>query len=281
MSGEACCGVFKEAWKKLKGMKRYFWSSVMLFTMTGLGGFCILGLIIMAGQVIYMPGLLQLVFADPAALLTPMLVIPTAMWGFLLLYHLAQALFEMFVLMPMRMGIRLIPLRHVAGKSIHPLFAFKYFSWKYIWRFILLDVLVILAVGIPIALGGVLFCLPTMFGLGLAASIALKIVGVLFYLLALYLYVSYVFVSLLIIDRDIHPCLAMKLSRQAVAKKWFCIFGTLVMLGVIITISMIPFFIGLFWSIPYAQNVLAILYRNMLGIEGKDPVSVCEAKHNQ
>ena len=254
MSGTGCCSVFKEAWEKLKGMKRYFWSSVMLFTMTGLGGFCLLGLIVMIGQVTFMPGLLQLIFSDPAALLTPMLVVPAAMWGFLLIYHLAQACFEMFVLLPMRMGIRLIPLRHIAGKSIHPLFTFKYFCWKYIWRFILLDVLVILAVGIPVAIGGVLFCLPNMLAWGLAASIAFKIVGIAFYLLALYLYISYTFVNLLIIDRDIHPCEAMKLSRSAITQRWFCVFGTILLLGVIITISMIPFCIGLFWSIPYAQT---------------------------
>lgn len=269
--------VFKEAWKKVKGIKRHFWASVILFTIIGLGGFCVLGLILVAGQTIYMPNLLGIFYADPAFFMNPTFIVPASMLGYFLVYHAAQALFEMFVLLPMRMGIRLIPLRRVADKSVHALFIFKYFTWKYIWRFILLDVLIVFMLGVPMALGTFFLFMPHAHHLTMALEIGFNILGVLFYLLTLYLFVSYVFVNFIMIDRDISPWRAMELSRKTISKKWFCIFGTLIYLSILSIIALLLFCVGLIWVIPFSQNVIAILYRNMLGIEGNDPVSLKEA----
>ena len=274
---QASC-VFKEAWRKVKGMKRHFWASVMLFATIGLGGFCVLGIILIAGQVVYMPNLLQLFHGSSMFYTDPTFFVPAGMLVCVLVYHFAQALFEMFVLLPMRMGVRLIPLRRVADKPVHALFVFKYFTWKYIWRFIVLHVLIVLVVGIPTAVGVLLFCLPTTYHLGTALTVGSYIMGVLLYLFALYLLVSYVFVNCLVIDRDIHPWEAMGLSRNAVGKKWFCIFGTLIYLGILLLAATLLLLVGLIWVVPFTQNVIAILYRNMLGIEGKDPVSLKEAE---
>lgn len=269
--------VFREAWKKVTGIKRHFWASVVLFTMIALGGFCLLGVILMAGKAIYMPHLVLLLYTDPTLLMSPKFLIPVGMIGFVLAYHIAQVIFDVLVLLPMRMGIRLIPLRRVADKSVNALFVFKYFSWKYIMRFIALNVLVVLMIGIPIVLGSFLFCVPHLYPLAMGLKVLSYIVGILFYLLALYLTVGYTFVNVLIIDRDIHPWTAMMLSREAVNKRWFCVFGTLVFLGIVLTIATLLFLVGLIWAVPFSQNVIAILYRNMLGIEGKDPVSLNEA----
>lgn len=269
--------VFKEAWQKVKGMKRHFWASVILFTIIGLGGFSLIGLILVVGKIIYMPHLISVFYTNPTFFMSSSFVIPVGMIGFVMAYHLGLAIYEMLVLLPMRMGIRLIPLRRIADKSVHTLFAFKFFTWNYIWRFIALDVLVVLMVGVPAVIAGFLFCAPKMYLFGMGLKIVSYIVGVLFYLLALYLVVGYTFVNLLIIDRDVHPWTAMRLSREAVNKKWFCVFGTLVLLGIILSIATVFFLVGLIWVVPFSLNVIAILYRDMLGIEGKDPVSRKEA----
>ena len=269
--------VFREALKKTKGMKRHFWAAVVLFTTITLGGFCVLGIILLVGQMVYMPDFLTLFHANSSFFLNPGFYIPTGMLGFFLAYHISQALYEMLVLLPLRMGIRLIPLRRVADKSVHALFIFKFLTWKYICRFIILDILVVLAIAIPVGLGVLFFCLPHVYSFAMGLKVASYIVGVLFYLLALYLAVAYTFVNLIIIDRDVQPWTAMRISRQVISKKWFCIFGTLIFLSIVLTIATLLFLVGLIWAVPFSQNVIAILYRNMLGIEGKDPVSLKEA----
>jgi hypothetical protein len=274
-----CSGVFKEAWHKVKGMKHHFWGGVMLFTLIGLGGFSLLSLILVFGQMVYFPSLVHLMQVNPMIVMTlKYTALPLGLLVCFLLYHIGQTLLEVFLLLPMRMGVRLIALRRIADKSIHALYVFKYLKWHYIWRFAVLEVLVVLAIGIPAGIGLSLFCLPTTLHFAMGLKVLSYVVGVLFVAFALYLFVSYFFVSFAIIDRNISPWGAMELSRKAISKRWFCIFGTLIALLVIIVISAIPLFIGLFWTIPFSQNVIAILYRNMIGIEGNDPVSLCQAE---
>lgn len=270
------CGVFKEAWHKVKGLKRHFWGGSLLVILMGLGGFTFFGALLFISQAIFVPNFAVLLQANPDFMLDPSIAVPVSMIVIMFIYHLVVALYEMFILLPMRMGLRLIPLRKVADKSVHSLYVFKFISWKYIWRFVALTVLVLLAVGIPLGIGLGLFCLVHMHDVGLALTIAAYIVGALFILLALYLAVGYAFVNLLVIDRDISAWKAMTLSRQAVSKRWFCIFGTFVLLGIILILSTAILVFPLIWTVPFAHNVIAILYRNMLGIEGKDPVSLCE-----
>ena len=175
--------------------------------------------------------------------------------------------------------MRLIPLRQVAEKPVHALFIFKFFQWDYIWRFILLEVLLLIVIAIPGALGVLAFCAPYTYHFSLALKTISYAVGALLYLFVLYQLVGYTFVNLLIIDRKIHPWAAMKLSLSAIHKRWFCIFGTLIVLGFALIIGTALLLVGLIWAAPFAQNVIAILYRNMLGIEGHDPVTLCESEH--
>lgn len=278
ISSKHCCGIFKEAWQKLKGMKQSFWGGALLVILVTTGGVSVLTSLLFLSKLAFAPHLMQHFQMHPEFLLGTLFAIPTGLAVSLVVYHIAQALLEAFLLLPMRMGLRLIPLRQIAGKSVHSLFVFKYLTWKYIWRFVALSVLVIIAIGVPGAIGAVLLCLPGphYLMLGLTLKIICYVIGIAFLLYALYLAVCFTFVNLLVIDRDISAWNAMKLSREVISKRWFCVFGTLVFIGVVLAIATLLLTIGLFWAAPYAQNVIAILYRDMLGIEGKDPVSLEE-----
>lgn len=269
-----CCGVFKEAWQKVKGVKGSFWGGATLVSLVAFGGMGMLGLLFLMVQVIHLPQFIALFKANPAFYMDPAFVLPASITISLMLYHIAQALFEMFLMMPMRMGLRLIILRHAANKPIRAVYSFEFLHWKFIWRFILLNVLVALMVGIPAALGFLSCVFINTFHLIGYGKIIAVVVGILFLLLALYFAVSYAFVNFGIIDRTESVWQVMEMSRKAIGKRWFCMFGTLIWLAIVMIIGTLLLLIGLIWAVPYVQNVIAILYRNMAGIEGRDPVTL-------
>ena len=270
-----CCGVFKEAWQKVKGVKGSYWGSATLISLVVFGGFGMLGLMFLMLQVAHLPHFIALFKQTPAFFMDPNFVLPASIVVSLVFYHIAQFLFKIFMILPMSMGLRLIILRHAAGKPIRAVYGFEFLHWKFIWRFILLGVLMVLMIGIPIALGLLCFQAVHAFQLVMYAKWVAIVVGILFFLLSLYLFVSYAFVNFGIIDRtETSAWQVMEISRKAISKKWFCMFGTLIWLGIVMLIGTLLLGIGLIWAIPYAQNVVAILYRNMAGIEGHDPVTL-------
>lgn len=90
---------------------------------------------------------------------------------------------------------------------------------------------------------------------------------VLFILPGIYLMVCYSFVLPLIGNRQLSVWQALEVSRKAVTKHWFKIFGIHLLLGLIIVISAIPLGIGLIWSVPFTYMVFGILYRNIFGVK--------------
>jgi len=186
----------------------------------------------------------------------------------------------MFVFLPMRIGFQLIPLRRAADKNVSALYVFKFFQWRYIWRFAFLIFFISIMVGVPMGLGAFLICIGHfIYHLSMPLLILSDVVGALLVLLAIYLSVCYLFSSQLIIDRKMNPWCAMQTSRAAISKRWFCVFGTLVWLFALLFVSTALLLVGLIWTMPYTFNVIAILYRDMLGIEGKDPVTLCEKQN--
>ena len=164
------------------------------------------------------------------------------------------------------MGVKLIRLGREEDKSVKASYVFKFFAWKYVWRFAVLTFFILVMVGVPVGVGVFLMCLPHMFHLVMPIEILSYVVGVLSILLAIYLSVSYLFATQLIIDRKMNPWCAMQTSRAAVNKRWFCVFGTLIWLWIVLAVSAVALLIGLIWTMPYAFNVIAILYRDILCI---------------
>lgn len=275
------CSVLSEAWYKVKGMKGAMWGSIFLFAVISMGGFALLAWFFAIGERLFAPELVQRFFADPMTIFDPQLILPVGALGVAGLYYLAHAVFEMLVLLPMRMGIRLIPLRRAVDKSVSALFIFKFLTWRYIWRFIILEFFITLMVGIPGTLSFLFFSMPQMHHLVAGLQITCVIAGALFGLFTVYFLVCYLFANLLIIDRKVSPWCAMEMSRQVISKRWFCVFGAIIWMGIALLIGAALLGIGLIWAIPYVQNVVALLYARMMGIEGHDPVTLSETLPNE
>lgn len=83
----------------------------------------------------------------------------------------------------------------------------------------------------------------------------------------IYLSVAYIFALPLIVDKNMDFWQAMETSRKAVTQHWFKIFFSFLLMGIIYLVSIIPFGIGLIWTIPMFIALHGILYRNIFGIE--------------
>ena len=77
----------------------------------------------------------------------------------------------------------------------------------------------------------------------------------LFVLPGIYLAICYSFVLPLLMDRQLSIWQAMKISRKAVTRHWFKIFGMTLLVVLILAVSLIPLGIGLIWSLPFTSLV--------------------------
>ena len=89
----------------------------------------------------------------------------------------------------------------------------------------------------------------------------------------IYLAVAYNFTLPLMIDKKLGIWGAMEVSRQAVTKHWFSLFGIFVSLGFLIVLSAIPFGIGLIWTVPLTLIAHGIMYRKIFGWKVHDPIN--------
>ena len=83
----------------------------------------------------------------------------------------------------------------------------------------------------------------------------------------IYLSIAYVFTLPLIIDKNMDFWQAMETSRKAVTQHWFKVFFSFLLMMIIYLVSIIPFGVGLIWSVPMLVALQGILYRNIFGIE--------------
>ncbi len=68
-------------------------------------------------------------------------------------------------------------------------------------------------------------------------------------------------------DRGAGPWEAMELSRQAVHKWWWQVFGAYLLMYLVYVLSMIPFGLGMIWTVPMFFTLTAVIYRVLLGKE--------------
>jgi hypothetical protein len=95
---------------------------------------------------------------------------------------------------------------------------------------------------------------------------------VLLVLPGIYLSVAYNFTLPLMVDKKLGIWGAMEVSRQAVTKHWFTLFGVYIALAFLLIISAIPFGIGLIWTVPLALIAHGIMYRKIFGWKVHDPI---------
>lgn len=126
------------------------------------------------------------------------------------------------------------------------------------------------SVNAPINANSVFMYFSKMFNLFLTLIIMYIMITIGFILLILpgiYLSVAYYMALPLVVEKGMSPWQALETSRKAVSRRWFRILGFLIVVSIILAISIIPFGIGLIWSLPLFIIAYGIIYRNMFGVE--------------
>ena len=124
------------------------------------------------------------------------------------------------------------------------------------------------AVDAPIEAGQVLSCfrytLP-LFVLSVVMTILMMLGFFLLILPGIYLATAYILAVPLMVDKNLGFWQALETSRKAVTRRWFSIFGLMLVLMFINFIAMIPLGLGLIWSAPMSIIAFGVLYRNIFG----------------
>ncbi len=89
----------------------------------------------------------------------------------------------------------------------------------------------------------------------------------------IYLSIAYSFALPLMVDKKLGIWGAMEVSRQAVTKHWFTIFGVNISLVLLMVLSAIPLGIGLIWTVPLILIAQGVMYRKIFGWKIHDPIA--------
>ena len=89
----------------------------------------------------------------------------------------------------------------------------------------------------------------------------------LFILPGVYLAVGYSLTLPLLVDKGVGPWQAMEMSRRAVQRKWWRIFTAYLLMYLVSVLSMIPFGIGMIWTVPMFFTLTGVTYRLLFGRE--------------
>ncbi|MBU0946976.1 MAG: zinc-ribbon domain-containing protein [Proteobacteria bacterium] len=86
----------------------------------------------------------------------------------------------------------------------------------------------------------------------------------------IYLSVGYALTLPLILEKGLGPWQALEVSRKAIHKKWWTVFGLYLVMGLIYLVSTIPLGLGMIWTVPMFFVGLGILYRLFFGSAGAE-----------
>lgn len=125
------------------------------------------------------------------------------------------------VVMPIVTGIMMLAIDYSRGEGIEFKSIFNYFHLTG-----------------KLALAGILIYIMTIIGF------------VLLILPGIYLSIAYIFTLPLIVDKGMNVWDAMELSRKAVTKHWFKVFGLFFLLSLIMALGTLALGIGLIWAVP-------------------------------
>jgi hypothetical protein len=109
-----------------------------------------------------------------------------------------------------------------------------------------------------------------------------QLLTVLIFAVLIYIFIAYVFSSFIIIDRRTGFWQAMETSRKVVNRRWFSVFGLLMLLALLIlpgfvllifmqnAFAILVVFAGLLVIIPLSGLTIAVAYREIFGLRGSD-----------
>lgn len=152
--------------------------------------------------------------------------------------ELIFSLIQTVILMPFFVGLTMMGVKRSVGGDVKLNDAFKYYSK--IVPIALLTILLYLIVG----LGFILLIVP-----------------------GIYLLVGFMMSYQLMADKNLSIVESLKISLKAITKKWFPMFGFMLLSAVVMIAGAIPLGIGLIWAIPLVNLAYGILYRDMFGVE--------------
>lgn len=157
----------------------------------------------------------------------------------LLTYFVVSKLFKMWITLPITAGMFMIGVKIATNAPVQASEVFRYFH----------KTLPLVAVTLLTYL--LVFC----------GTCLLIIPGI-------YLLGAYLMTVPLVVEKNLSPWQALEASRKAITHRWFSVVGLYLIMGLILTVSMIPLCIGLIWTLPMMMIVSGIVYRNMFGYEG-------------
>jgi hypothetical protein len=82
---------------------------------------------------------------------------------------------------------------------------------------------------------------------------------------AIYYMVSWVFTLPLVVERQIGFWEAMKVSKAAVRKQWWTVFGYLMVVGLIAVSGILACCVGLIFTIPLGTAIQMVIYKDIFG----------------
>ena len=104
---------------------------------------------------------------------------------------------------------------------------------------------------------------------GIVSGILVTLGLILLIIPGVYLIVSYLFVSMLIVEHHMEFWQALETSRQIVTKNWFSVFIFVLILFAINLIGAIALGIGLLVTIPVSACSVCVAYREIVGLQTK------------
>jgi hypothetical protein len=159
-------------------------------------------------------------------------------------HEILTLLVAVFLTTPLSAGLWVIMIRHCGGRPTNYRFIFHYFSrWKQLSAY-------------PV----IVFALQWLQHTNVIfAFIAL--------LLIIYFSITYSMFIPLVGEKNLPTWKALETSRKTISHHWFKMCGFFILIILIFIASLFTLGIALIWTLPWGNNALAVLYKNMFGVD--------------
>jgi hypothetical protein len=139
---------------------------------------------------------------------------------------------------PMFFGIHIMGIRHLAGKPVSVGSVFQFF-----------------------------YKIPRLFLCYLLVSFMIFIGFLLLILPGIYLSVAYMYALPLVVEKDLPAWQAMEISRKAIGKNWFSMFGLLLIIMLMNMLGLLTLGIAWIWIVPWSILAMSLVHLRLFGAE--------------
>jgi len=242
----------REAWEDVPGFKATIWVCILIVL-----AFSVLFHLLHAAMMHDMSLASILQIQKPA----PKPTIPVSLLD----------IFYSFFNLLLSSGTIYVAIRHVAKLTARSNMMWHSFKGNIAWSLIITTLLLgLIIVGLVL-----LSLIPTFYLVGhygqAGAPDSVKFyVSLVYVALAIiwaYIYVRLMLFMPIILDRELGPIDALKLSSHSTKGYFWRIVGVTFLTSLIVIVSMIPAGIGLIWTLPFAYCVNATIYKKLAGIQ--------------